>query len=361
MVLESISITSGVVIAFWITYGTRYMPGEASFRLPFGLQMVTATALGLGIHFYPYSPRWLALVGRRDDCLRSLSKLRGLPSNDDRVQAEFHGIIAEITFQQLVLEKRHPGARGIKLEVLSWLDLFSRKSWKRTAVGAGVGFFQQFSGINAFIYYAPTLFQALGQTSDQSLILSGVFNILQMVAAVVCFLIIDKVGRNPLAIFGGFMCAAAYIVLAVLAGLFSDDWQSHLAAGWGAVAMAFVFILAYGVSYSPLGWALPSEVFSTANRSKGVALESCVVWLCDFVVGISIPSMIENITYRTYIFFAVMCFLAGVWATLLVPETSGKTLEEMDEVFGDTSGQEERALVGEAIQTAGTTARVTTV
>jgi MFS family permease len=139
----------------------------------------------------------LALVNRRDDCLHGLTKLRGLPSNDDRVQAEFQGIIAEISFQKLIQAKRHPEVTALKLEFLSWLDLFSRKSWKRTAVGAGVGFFQQFSGINAFIYYAPTLFQALGQSSEQSLILSGVFNVLQMIAAIVWFLIIDKVAVDP--------------------------------------------------------------------------------------------------------------------------------------------------------------------
>lgn len=126
--LESISITSGVVIAPRITYGTRHIASEASFRLPFGLRMVTATLLGAGIHFFPYSPNWLALVNRRDDCLRSLTKLRNLPSTDDRVQAEFHGIVAEVSFQRLVQEKRHPGARGVKLDTLSWLDLFSRIS-----------------------------------------------------------------------------------------------------------------------------------------------------------------------------------------------------------------------------------------
>lgn len=129
--------------------------------------------------------------------------------------------------QKLVQEKRHPGATGLKLELLSWLVLFSRKTWKRTAVGAGVGFSQQFSGIIAFIYYAPTLFQALGQFSEQSLILSGVFNILQMVTAIVYFLIIDKVGRTALAIFGGFVCAAAYFIMAVLSGLYSSDWKDQ--------------------------------------------------------------------------------------------------------------------------------------
>lgn len=137
------------------------MTGEVSFRLPFGLQMITATLLGAGIHLFPYSPRWLALANRSEDCLESLAKLRGLPSTDERVQAEFYGIFAEVTFQNLAQQKRHPGASGIKLEVLLWMDLFRRKSWRRTVIGVGVAFFQQFSGINAFIYYAPTLFTSV--------------------------------------------------------------------------------------------------------------------------------------------------------------------------------------------------------
>lgn len=165
LVLESISITGGVVIAYWITFGTLRIESEVSFRLPFGLQMITATALGAGIHFFPYSPRWLALVDRSDDVLKSLVKLRGLPETDERVQAEYHGVMAEVSFQKLVQQKRHPGASGLKLEVLQWMDLFSKKLWRRTVVGVGVGFFQQFSGINAFIYYAPTLFKSVSQFS----------------------------------------------------------------------------------------------------------------------------------------------------------------------------------------------------
>ncbi|KAF4552866.1 Sugar (and other) transporter-like protein 71 [Elsinoe fawcettii] len=108
--------------------------------------------------------------------------------------------------------------------------------------------------------------------------------------------------------------------------------------------MAFLFILIFGVSYSPLGWLLPPEAYSNADRSKGVALANSVTWLCNFIVGVATPPMIENIGYRTYIFFAVWCFLAGVWAVFLLPETNGKTLEQIDEVFGDASGQEERRL-----------------
>lgn len=112
--------------------------------------------------------------------------------------------------------------------------------------------------------------------------------------------------------------------------------------------MAFLFILTYGVSYSPLGWALPAEVFSTAQRSKGVALSTATVWICNFIVGVITPSMIEEAGFGTYIFFACFCLLSGVWAYFLVPETKGKTLEELDEVFGDGTAQEEKEIMRQA-------------
>jgi hypothetical protein len=101
--------------------------------------------------------------------------------------------------------------------------------------------------------------------------------------------------------------------------------------------MAFLFILIFGLSYSPLGWALPPEVFTNLSRSKGVALATCVNWLGNFTVGVATPPMMATIGFKTYIFFAVWCAAAGVWAVILLPETNGKALEEIDELFGDTS------------------------
>ncbi|KAF2801656.1 putative high-affinity glucose transporter [Mytilinidion resinicola] len=164
LVLESISIVAGVVIAYWITYATKDLAGEIAFRLPFGLQMVSATLLGIAIHIFPYSPRWLAMAARPADTLTALAQLRRLPASDARVQTEYAGILAEVAFQRLMLEKHHPGTRGLRLELATWLDLLARKNWRRTAVGVGVAFFQQFSGINGFIYYAPILFRSLGQS-----------------------------------------------------------------------------------------------------------------------------------------------------------------------------------------------------
>lgn len=345
LVLESISIVTGVVVSFFITFGTRHMDGEISFRLPFGLQMVCSTLLGLGIHFYPYSPRWLALVDRPEEAMKSLERLRRLPATDSRVQAEHSAILTEVQIQRVMQEKRHPGASLWKLEMLGWFDLFSPKIWRRTAVGVGVAFFQQFSGINAFIYYAPTLFESLGQSTEMALIMSGVFNVLQLVAVAACFTIIDRVGRRPLAIYGAIGGGVAWTVMAALSGVYSKDWKANPAAGWGAVAMAFVFIMVYGISYAPLGWALPAEVFPNAIRSKGVALSTATVWLCNFIVGVATPPMIENLGFGTYVFFGAWCYLASVWAFFLVPETEGKTLEEMDAVFGDNSAHEEKQVL----------------
>ncbi|KAM0368181.1 hypothetical protein ACHAPY_011541 [Fusarium culmorum] len=270
LVLESVFCVIGVVVSFWITYRTRELAGELSFRLPFGLQMVCSTILGIGIHFFPYSPRWLALVDRSDDALTNLERLRRLPRTDPRVQQEHAGICNEVTIQKRMQEKRHPG-----------------------------------------------------------------------VTVTVCFFIIDKVGRRPLAIWGGIGGGTAWSIMAVLVGVFNENWGSNPAAGWAAVAMAFCFILIYGVSYAPLGWALPAEVFPNSSRSKGVALATATVWLFNFVVGVATPPMIESIGFGVYIFFGSWCFLAAVWAFFLVPETKGKTLEQIDEVFNDHAAQEE--------------------
>ncbi|KAE9566599.1 hypothetical protein CGMCC3_g17253 [Colletotrichum fructicola] len=349
LVLESVAIVGGVTIAYWITYACKDIAGEASWRVPFALQLPSAMLLGAMIQLFPYSPRWLAMQDRHEDCLSSLCKLRKLPASDERVQAEYQGILAEAKFQAVMLERRHPGVRGFKLEVVQWLDLFTIKTWRRTVVGAGVAFFQQFQGVNGFIYYAPTLFRNIGQSDDMSLILSGIFNALQIVGVFIAFVLIDRIGRRPLAIYGAIGNMICFVVIAALVGTFNSQWGENTSAGWACVAMAFLFIIIFGASYSSLGWALPPEVFPNGMRSKGVAFSVSVTWLSNFTVGVVTPPMIESIGFGTYVFFACFCGLAAVWAYFLVPETMGKTLEQMDEAFGDLSGHEEQEVMREIL------------
>jgi len=132
-----------------------------------------------------------------------------------------------------------------------------------------------------------------------SLILSGALNILQLVAVIICFFVIDHVGRRPLAFWGAVGMCLVYVTIAALVGVYAPSWN-NAAAGWATVSMAFVYMLVYGVSYSPLGWALPSEVFSTATRAKGVALSTATVWISNFIIGVIVPPMLESAGYVSF-------------------------------------------------------------
>lgn len=152
LVLEEFSIVTGIVIAFWITYGTQYISSEWSWRLPFLLQIVPGLVLIGGVFLLPFSPRWLVSKGRDQEALETLGKLRQLPTSDTRVEAEWIDIRAEVAFQREVLAERHPQLQDrsrssrIKLEILSWTDCFRPGCWRRTHVGVGLMFFQQFVG-----------------------------------------------------------------------------------------------------------------------------------------------------------------------------------------------------------------------
>ena len=149
LVFEEFSIVTGIVIAYWITYGTREMSGDWAWRLPFLLQIIPAIALGLGVFMLPFSPRWLVKKGRDAEALTNLAKIRKLPISDKRVQLEHLDIRAEHAFHQEASRLRHPrlqdGTRGsaIRLELASWVDCFKSVCRRRTHVGMGLGFFQQ--------------------------------------------------------------------------------------------------------------------------------------------------------------------------------------------------------------------------
>ena len=136
----------GINVAFWITYGTKSMFGEWAWRLPFLLQLVPGFVLGVGVLMLPFSPRWLAAKSRDDEALQSLSKLRQLPSDDQRVLQEWFEIRAEVQFHREVNAKRHPNLQShgastwstIRFEFVSWADCFKRGCWRRTHVGMGL-------------------------------------------------------------------------------------------------------------------------------------------------------------------------------------------------------------------------------
>lgn len=177
LVLEECSIVFGIIVALWITFGTKYIMSEWAWRLPFLLQMLQAILLGFAVLLLPFLPRWLALKGRDTESLAALCKIRRVPPDDPRVQAEWLDIWAEVAYHKEIAERRHPNLSGagkrsrsdaIKLELASSADCWKRGYWRRTMVGVGLMFFQQFVGINALICYSPTLFQTMGSVGTCS-------------------------------------------------------------------------------------------------------------------------------------------------------------------------------------------------
>lgn len=136
---------------------SREIASEWAFRLPFVLQMIPALVVGLGIHFFPFSPRWLAMRQRNDEALGSVAKLRRLPGSDQRVQLEYKGIIAEVRVQEEIQRQEHPHSSALRLEAHSWLDLFKPRYLKRTLISIAIPFFQQFSGKLSIVQRPPFL------------------------------------------------------------------------------------------------------------------------------------------------------------------------------------------------------------
>ncbi|KAI4225070.1 MAG: hypothetical protein L6R36_004197 [Xanthoria steineri] len=349
LVLEEFCIVFGIVVAYWITYGTRYMSGEWAWRLPFLLQMIPSTVLGLGILFLPFSPRWLASKGRDSEALQSLAKLRQLPATDQRVEQEWFDIRAEVAFHRQTSAMRHPTLQSesklnsIKLELVSWMDCFRRGCWRRTHVGIGLMFFQQFVGINALIYYSPTLFETMGLNYSMQLIMSGVLNVTQLVGVSTSLWTIDRFGRRPLLLWGSFFMTISHLIIAIFVGKYSKNWSAHRGPGWASAALLLFYMLSFGATWGPVPWAMPSEIFPSSLRAKGVALSTCSNWFNNFIIGLITPPLVQNTGFGAYTFFAVFCLLSFAWTFFFVPETRGRTLEQMDHVFKDISSEEEEA------------------
>lgn len=157
LVLQELCIVTGIVIAFYITYGTRYIQSFWAWRLPFLIQLIPAVLMCAGVFLLPYSPRWLCQKGRDEEALRTLAKIRQYPPTDERVLEEWLEIRAECTYRKEVSAERHPHLvqpglwNAFKLQVSLYIDCWKMPIYKRTQVAVGLMFFQQFVGINALI------------------------------------------------------------------------------------------------------------------------------------------------------------------------------------------------------------------
>ena len=142
-------------------------------------------------------------------------------------------------------------------------------------------FFQQWTGVNAILYYAPSIFQSLGLTGNTvSLLATGVVGIAMFVATIPAVLWVDNTGRKPILISGAFLMAACHLVVAGLTSKYHDSWPSHQGAGWAACALVWVFAVAFGYSWGPCAWILAAEIWPLSIRGKGVSISASSNWVC---------------------------------------------------------------------------------
>ncbi|KAH9944779.1 MFS monosaccharide transporter [Amylocystis lapponica] len=348
MALEQFAIVLGAVLGFWTGFFTRDMRGSASWRVPLGIQLFPGILLGIGCFFLPPSPRLLVAQGRIDEALVSLARLRLRTSaerdSDPLLQIELLEMQAEAA---LVGQKlgQTPKTSGLRTEARAWALLFGHRYRRRTYIGILMMFFQQWSGINALLYYGPTLVRSLGlQGDDVTLVVSGGIGIVQFFAVLPAIVFIDRLGRKPLLRGGSAIMALSHFCIAILVHQFEGEWPLHASAAWVCVACVYMFTAAYGMSYGPIGWVLPSEVFPLSMRSKGVALSTASNWSNNFLIGLVTPMLMESSAAGTFLVFASACFLGYLWSTYSVPETANVSLEEIDAVFGGSVGREDTEL-----------------
>ncbi|KAI4862695.1 general substrate transporter [Hypoxylon rubiginosum] len=347
--LQQLAITFGILVSFWIDYGTNYIGGtelgyqqDAAWLVPICLQLFPAVILFVGMIFMPFSPRWLVHHDREGEARKILASLRGLSVDHELVELEFLEIKAQSQFEKRTVAEHFPHLREqttwniFKLQFVAIKSLFqTRAMFKRVIVACVTMFFQQWTGINAVLYYAPSIFRQLGMNSTTtSLLATGVVGIVMFVFTVPAVLYIDRVGRKPVLTVGAIGMATCHIIIAVIVAKNADQWGTQPAAGWAAVVMVWLFVIHFGYSWGPCAWIIVAEIWPLSSRAYGTSLGASSNWMNNFIVGQVTPIMLSRIGYGTYVLFGLLTFMGAGFIWFFVPETKRLTLEEMDVIFG---------------------------
>jgi sugar porter (SP) family MFS transporter len=338
-----------------------------AWRLPMIIQGIPAVIFCIGLFFMPFTPRLLVNKGKDSEALKTLAYLRNLPEDHYLVQVEFLEIKADREFEKAIFERRFPelasavGDSVWRRELAQYSNVFrSKDSFKRVAIASMVMFFQQWNGIDSIIYYASIIFQSLGLTgSTISLLASGVIGIINVATTIPAIYLIDKIGRRPLLMTGAAGMCVCEIIIGVIVATCGHDWKAHSVAGWTAVGklhqgnpytrmrthilivFVWIYIVNFAYSWGPGSWTLTAEIFPISIRAKGASIGVSASWMNNFIIAFVVPPMLNRIGWGLYIFFAVWSGVSGFFIYFFVPETKGKTLEEMDQVFGSHSSAEE--------------------
>ena len=311
-----LAITVGIFFAY---LADDALTPSDRWRTMFALAVIPGVALAIGFLVMPESARWLLKMGRRDDARASLVKVDGPDVADEHLAT---------LETDLVAEQAEGEAR--------WSEVFSPGLRRALWVGIGLAVFQQVTGINAIIYYANEIFAEAGFTTAEeqakaTLYAVGATNVLATFVAVAW---VDRFGRRPLLFTGlvGMAVSLAAVGMSFAALENQPDGQASTVGGIVTVLALVVFIASFAFSMGPIVWTLISEIYPNRVRGRAIAVATAVNWFSAFLVAQFFLSIVDAIGEATTFFvFSAFCVVTYVFVWRYVPETKGRSLEEIQE------------------------------
>ena len=304
--LNQLAITIGILCSYMINYAFTNING--SWRWMFGIGLVPALLLSVGMIFLPESPRWLVRQNRLDKATKILQQLR----NSTDVSQEISDI-----------------KNSLQIKQANFREIFSPWILPVLFLGGMLGFIQQVTGINTIIYYAPTIFELAGFHDASSSILATVgIGIVNVLATIFAIFFLDRLGRRPLLITG--LIGMCISLLGLSFSFYSGVEVSLLR--WLAMGCTFTYIICFAFSLGAILWLVVSEIFPLEVRATamGIAVFSC--WFWNFVVSSTFLTLLNALgASQTFLVYASMCVFSLIFCYYKVPETNAVTLEQIEE------------------------------
>ncbi|KAF2546269.1 hypothetical protein F2Q70_00022065 [Brassica cretica] len=312
------AITIGILIANLINYGTSQM-ARNGWRVSLGLAAVPAVVMVIGSFALPDTPNSMLERGKYEQAREMLQKIRGA----DNVDEEFQDLCDACEAAKKV---EHP-----------WKNLFLQAKYRPAlAFCSAIPFFQQFTGINVIMFYAPVLFKTLGFADDASLISAVITGVVNVVSTLVSIYAVDRYGRRILFLEGGIQMIICQIIVGSLIGAkFGTTGSGTLTPATADWVLAFICIYVAGFAWSwgPLGWLVPSEICPLEIRPAGQAVNVSVNMFFTFLIGQFFLTMLCHMKFGLFYFFGGMVLIMTIFIYFLLPETKGVPIEEMGRVW----------------------------
>lgn len=308
--LNQTMIVSGMLLSYIVAFLLQNLPTTWAWRTMLAMAAVPAVILFLGVLRLPESPRFLVRTGHPQEAREVFRMLR--PGENPE---------AEVTqIQQTIAAEEEAAART------SWATLFDSK-WRYLVVaGVGVAAFQQFQGANAIFYYIPLIVEEASGTAAESALLWPIIQGVILVLGSLLFLVIaDRFDRRLLLTVGGSVMGISFILPAVINAIAPDTNPMLI------VVFLSIYVAFYSFTWAPLTWVIVGEMFPLMIRGRAAGLASSFNWIGSFSVGLLFPIMTANMPQpAVFAIFGVICLLGVLFVRTRVPETRGRTLEEIE-------------------------------